>query len=136
MSLSNSYEVKLLDHLFMQTELTQLTNIYVSLHSASAGETGANELAASGNYSRALTAPSDWNVAVSGATTNANTITFDTASADWNSGSTIGFFGLWDHASETTSANFIGGGVISIPRSMLNGDTAKINAGTLIVSFD
>ena len=136
MSLGNTYEDKLLNHLMMKTAFTQLTHIWVALHSADSGETGANELGAVGAYARVETAPTDWNASSSGTVTNANEISFPTATDDWNSGSNIGYFSLWDHATDTGATHFIGGGSITTPKTVLAGDTAKFNASSLAVSID
>jgi hypothetical protein len=81
----------------------------------------------------------DWNAATNAdptVCTNATDIVFPTAGGDWSSGATFSHAGLWLHASSTTEANFGGFGALAVGRTVLNGDTLTIPAGSLSISID
>src|SRR5574338_116150 len=124
---SNYLEGKLLDWIFKQTSFgTAPTTRFVSLHSGDPGDTGASELGATGSYARAQLDPdtdnstnTNWNAkGTSGqASTMSNklAITFPQATADWNSGSAIQYWALWDASTSGNclwSGTFTGGGVV------------------------
>ena len=54
MSVSDSYENSMLDHITGRTTLTFVAQIYVSLHTADPGETGASEFTDSGYARKAI----------------------------------------------------------------------------------
>lgn len=142
--LSNYVEAKVLDWVFKQTAFGSApTVLYVSLHSADPGDTGASEL--SGNsYARAQLNPDtnnstdvNWNAkGTSGqAATMSNKldITFPTATGNWT---TATYFGIWDASS---SGNLLWSGAITGGLTVNNGNTAKFTAGTpgqLVVTID
>ena len=66
-----------------------------------------------------------------GGTANAIVVTFPTATADWNSAATIGYFGIFDAAS---AGNCLYVGAITTPRVVTNGTTASFAAGALTVT--
>lgn len=141
--LSNTLETKVLEWIFKQTAFgTAPTALYVSLHSADPGDTGASELSTgTGSYARAALAPdtnnstnTNWN-AVTSATgpnsiSNKLAITFPTATADWNSGSAIKFASIWDASS---AGNCLVSGIAvngSTGTVVLNGVTLSFAAGS------
>jgi len=85
--------------------------IFVSLHSADPGDTGASELPSTGSYARVscATTAAFWNAPViSGGghrLDNGSIIAFPTATADWNGQTAIPGFGLWD--ADVTALNNI-----------------------------
>ena len=109
---SDAYETAILNHVFRTTALAQASSVYVSLHTADPGDTGASEVSG-GSYARAAVSRADasWNApATSGsgkAITNAGAIAFPTATADWG---TVTHVGFWDAASAGT---FIAGGALT-----------------------
>lgn len=138
--LSNYVESKLVNWLFKQTAFGSApTALYVALHSADPGDTGANELAATGSYARAQLNPdtdsstnTNWNAAgTSGSAatmSNKLAVTFPTATANWNSGSAIQYFSIWDASS---SGNCLFSGTISASGVVvLNGTTLSFAGGT------
>lgn len=141
MSFSNYTAKALLNSLFGKTSdfgaLASVPDIYVALSSTTPTETGTNVTEPSGgSYARVATVAADWNAATNAdpsVVTNANAITFPTASADWVSGSDLTDFALYDAA---TSGNYLGKGTITVPKPVLNGDPAEFPAGTLSVSLD
>jgi len=97
MALSTYSSNKLLDHVLRNTAWTKPTNVYISLHTADPGLTGANE-EAGGWYARKVAA---WAAATtSGVATNA-ALTWDAVTG---SIATITHIGMWD---AITTGNFL-----------------------------
>jgi hypothetical protein len=83
-----------------------------------------------GSYDRVAKTNNTTNFAsISGASAkvNSNAITWTTASADWNSGSTIPQFIVFDGNAKTGADNNLLWGDWTVAKSVLNGDTAQIN---------
>jgi hypothetical protein len=95
------FAVALDDYMLDQAGTNKL--LYISLHTADPGGTGANELTG-GSPAYARKAAS-WSAAVSGAKNLASTLTFNVPA-----GSTVAFIGLWD---ALTGGNFQGGGPLA-----------------------
>lgn len=139
--ISNYLETKVLEWLVKQTAFgTAPSALHVSLHSADPGDTGANELAATGSYARAALAPdtnnatnTNWNAVDEPVTakriSNKLDITFPTATADWNGGAAIKFFAIWDASS---AGNCLVSGAVngSTGVVVLSGNTLKFTGGT------
>lgn len=129
MSASNYMEEKILDHLFGLATWTAPASIYVSLHTADPGETGASEV--SGNsYARSLAGVGSANwTRTSQTVTNDNPVTFTgpTPSA-W---ATVTHFGFWDAA---TSGNFIGGNALDNSRAPEVDVALSFAAGELVAT--
>jgi len=68
-----------------------------------------------------------------GQTSNNNAVTFPTATADWNSAATIGYFAIYD---ASTGGNLLYWGPLTTPRAVTNGTTASFAAAALTVSED
>jgi hypothetical protein len=126
------------DQVFGKAAFTNPNGVmYISLHTADPGVDGqtSNEVSG-GSYARKLTAASDFNAATTAdpsVTTNANTLTFVTATANWG---TVTHFGLWRTLAGTTAADFIGRGALSASQTINNTNTASFAAGALSHSFD
>ena len=137
--LSQFVETKVLEWMFKQTAFgTAPSTLFVALHSADPGDTGASELSATGSYARAQLNPdtnnstnTNWNAVDEPGTakriSNKLDITFPTATANWNSGSAIGFWAIWD---ASTSGNCLCSGTITGGLTVNNGNTAKFTGGT------
>ena len=99
-------------------------SVYVSLHTADPGLTGASEVASAGGYARvAVTraAGSFSAPATSGSNrqaTNSATITFPAPTGTWG---TVTHYGVWD---ASTGGNFLMGGALDTSRSPVSGDNA------------
>jgi len=110
--------------------------VYISLHSADPGATGANELAISAGYTRKAVSAntSEWTAPADGSGNrfieNVNPITFATASGDWV---TATHFGVWDD-DETGPGNYLRGSALTTPRTVINGTTAEFAAGDLTIA--
>jgi hypothetical protein len=124
MSISDYYENKILDHMLRGTAFTPPSTVYVSLHTADPGETGANELTG-GGYSRK---PVTFNAPSGGSMTNSADIDFPNMPA-----ATITHVALWDAAS---AGNCLWTGALTAPKTTNAGDTFRIPAGQLTVSLD
>lgn len=85
-----------------------------------------------GSYARVATSAATWNSASGGSISNAATITFPAATADWSAGANLTYAVLYDAA---TVGNVIGYGVLAVPKGILNGDQMSIAAGTLTITI-
>lgn len=141
MSFSNRTAQALLNSLFGKSSnfgaLASAPTIYVALSSSAPAEDGTNVTEpSSGSYARKSTAAADWNAATSAdpsVVTNANAITFVTATGNWLSSADLTHFALYD---ALTSGNYLGGGALTVAKPVLNGDTASFAPGSLSVSLD
>lgn len=126
MPLGTDYADDVIDNVVNNIEADlSYPNVYVSLHTADPGATGASEVPATNNYSRKQTAPADWNAAGSKSATNANVLTFATPSGSWG---TITHAGLW---TASTGGTFIAGGILGASKQPDNEDTVRFNAAAL-----
>ena len=154
---SDVLENKLLDFIFRGQTLaltgatatwSAVPTLYIALGTAAA-DNSFTELAASGAYARAKAcagstqALTDWN-GTHGTTTGASSgtdgiietaiaVTFPTATADWNSASTIGQFAIYDALS---GGNLLYSAALTTARAVTNGTTASFAAGALSVTED
>ncbi len=116
----------------MMNTLFDTAHIYVSLHNGDPGTAGSGGTEASGgSYAAVDTVPADWNSATNATppvVTNANTITFPTATASWG---TATFAGLWTHATTRDEANYIGSCLLSQSYTIPNAAQTSFPAGTL-----
>jgi len=124
MSLSNSYENSMLDHITGRTTLTFVAQIYVSLHTADPGETGANEFSDSGYARKAI----NFNAATTSGAINNGQVDFNSIV---DGPVTAAHFGLWTAASGGT---FIFGGAFTSSKNYVIGATPKILDDALTVS--
>lgn len=133
MSFSNYLENEILDHIFTDVGFSAgVATIFLSLHSADPGETGASEISASGGGPLRITATrnTDWNSASTGLTDNANALTWSGMPS-----ATVTHVGMWDD-SAGASENFLMGGSLSATAVLNSGDTFEIAAGDLDITLD
>lgn len=131
----------LLNSLFGKTSdlgaLASAPTIFVGLSSTTPTETGTNVTEpSSGSYARVETEAADWNSATSAdpsVVTNANAITFPTATGDWVSAADLTHAVFYDAA---TNGNFLGAGALTDPKPVLNTDTPSYAAGAITFSLD
>ena len=121
--MSSYLEDEILDHTLGVGAYTMPTSIYISVHSASPGGTGANEIA-----STTRQGDTAFNAASSGATANTSAITFTSMPS-----ATVSHIGIWDAAA---SGNFLWEGALSSSVVCGSGDTFEIAAGDLDVTLD
>ena len=103
MSASNYLELAILDHIFGGTAFSVPATVYIGLHTANPGETGATAEVAVGAYARkdVTNDNTGWDAAAAvsglGTTKNAAIIQFtDPSGANWG---TITHFSIWDASS-------------------------------------
>jgi len=99
--------------------------LFVSLHSATPGTTGASELSGDGYARQAVT----WNAATGQAITNDGDIVFGPASAEWAEAT---YYGLW---SAVTGGTFIAGAALADPVTVPNEGSATFIDTTLEMSL-
>jgi len=144
--LSNTLEQNILKWLFKTTNMPNApTTLWFSLHSADPADTGGNELTGNG-YGRGQLDPdpnASTNAAYTAITTsgtnsriqNVGTINFPQAqTGNWNGGSAILYWGLWDASSNGTF--LIGGSISPSGVVVLQGNTLSIAANQLTFDID
>jgi len=135
-SFSDYAENKIIDHITGKTSFTMPT-IYIALVTtvptdASIGSTLVEPSTGGTAYARKSTAGADWNAAASGATDNANALTFATATGSgWG---TIVGFALCDSAT-VGAGNVIAWGSLT-SKTIAAGDTASFAVGDLDITLD
>ncbi len=118
MALGTTYGNNLLKLIFKQTNWTAPTQVLLSLHTASPGTTGANEVA-DVNYARQdITA--SMGTPASKSVSNTSAVTFPQAAA----GYTVTHWGLWDQ-----SGTFIDGGAFTSSVTLAISDYYNIPIG-------
>lgn len=130
----------LLNSLFGKTSdlgaLASAPTVYVALSTTDFGDDGSGGTEPSGgSYARKSTSASDWNAATDAdpsVVDNANAITFAAATADWASGSDLGYFALFD---ASTSGNCLASGSLGTAKAVLSGDTIEFAAGDLSITL-
>lgn len=124
---SDYYENKVIDHMLRNQAFTPPATVYVGLYTAAPTDAGGGTEVSGGSYARqAVTLAA----ASAGSTQNSADITFPTATADWG---TIVAAGLFDAAS---AGNLLAWNNLTASKTVSNGDTFKITAGSLTISVD
>lgn len=129
MSKTDYAENKVLDHLTGKATFAAVTS-RVGLFTAAPSDSGGGTEVSGGSYARVTTAAGDWNSAASGSTSNANSITFPTASGSWG---TVTHFGLFDAAS---GGNLLRWAALTTSKTVGSGDTPSFAAGALVFTED
>lgn len=125
MPLSSYARDKLMDHLLKGTAFTQPANVYISLHTADPGLTGASE-ATGGTYGR-QSANTSFAASASGSKATNAALTFTLMPAG-----TFTHFGVWD---ASTTGNFLWGGALTASKTLAAGDTLQFNSGQLTLTL-
>lgn len=125
MALSAYLRDRLLDHYLKGASFTQPTNVYVSLHTADPGTTGASE-AGGGSYARQLASAS---FAAAAAGSKASNAIIDFAAMP---AATITHAGVWDAVS---GGNFLVGGALAASKTTNSGDTFRFASGSLTATL-
>lgn len=124
--MSNFLEGELYDHLMRNLAYTAPTTLYVALFTTDPTDADSGTEVSAGSYLRqsiAFGAPTD------GAGSNSSAVTFPTATASWG---TVTHFGIYDAVS---SGNLLLHTPLTASKVVGNGDTFKVNAGDLTVTF-
>lgn len=136
MPLSHQIANKILDHLTGKATWTAPAAVYVGFSSTAPTKTATNIIEPSGgSYARIQITAAQFISATASATENNTDKTFATATADWLTGTALGYITLWDHVSNSAESNFLGYTSMTVARSVLNGETMKILNGDLDLSF-
>ncbi len=118
MALGTTYGNNLLKLIFTQTNWTAPTQVLMSLHTASPGTTGANEV--SDTYYVRQDITSSMGTVASKSVTNTSAIVWDTVVTPY----TVTHWGLWDQA-----GTFIDGGAFTGSVALSAGDHYNIPIG-------
>jgi hypothetical protein len=143
-SMTDYLENKLLDWLIRGQTLTQLTNVYISLHTASCSDSSTGTEVTGGSYARVTVAANmtQWagtqsagsttaSSGTNGTTSNNNAVTFPAPTANWG---TITHFGVFD---ASTSGNQLFCAALTVSKTVNNGDAApSFAAGALTIQLD
>ena len=138
-NLSNYAENKIIDHIFRGRQWTAPVTLYAALFTAPTDDAGGGTEVAGGGYARVAITCSDanWNATqggapaaassgTSGATANANAITFPAPTGNWGQ---VTHAALYD---APAAGNQITHGPLTTPKTVNNGDPApSFTAGAL-----
>ncbi|HEX7123224.1 MAG TPA: hypothetical protein VF178_12685 [Gemmatimonadaceae bacterium] len=123
MSISAYLEDRILDKVLRGVDFT-VAAVYVSLHSADPGETGANEASGAGYARQAVT----FAAAADGTSASNAVVEFsDMPAGTWT------HVGLWD---APTGGNFLWGGPLTEPKATNAGDVFRLPVGNITVALD
>jgi hypothetical protein len=129
-SASNYAENKIIDHLTGKTSFA-MPSVWVGLSTtAMSTDAGTFTEVSGGSYARKSTAGADWNAASSGSATNANAITFTTATGNWG---TIQSAALFDASS---AGNMLLWADLTASKTVNNGDTFSFAASNFTITLD
>ena len=133
MTFTTLIDNSILDRFWNGTAWTGPTNIYAGFSSTTPnkGGTGITE-PSTGAYARQQITTANVNAAASSSATFATDVTFPVATADYVAGANLTYIVLWDAATAGTVVGYI---LITNPKPILNGDTAKIVAGDLALTM-
>lgn len=126
-ALTNFAENKLLDHLLGVAEYPMPTSLYVGLFTAAPGEGGGGTEVSGGGYARVRLTASP---ASSGSASNASTLTFPRATANWGIVTHVGVFDA------QTGGNLLVYGALSTSVQVLTNDVVVIPAQSLVFTAD
>lgn len=138
-SMSDYLEGQIITHAFRTGSWTKPTVLAVALGTA-CSDSAFTEIANSGSYARVNANPLDatWAAATSGngTTSNVGAIAFPTPTANWNSGSAITHFAIYDSATYG-AGNMYFCAALTTSKTVNNGDAAPyFPAGALTVQVD
>lgn len=131
-SIADYAENKVLELLVGKTAFTT-PSVWVALFTAAPSDTGGGTEATGGSYARKSTAGADWAAASGGSITNANDITFVTATGTW--GGAITHCALIDSSTSGGSNNYIAWADLAASKTVASGDVFKFLAGALVFTL-
>lgn len=130
--LSNYVEAKVLDCIFNQTTFTAPAAIYLSLHTADPGETGANEMPNAESYAR-VNVTNSFAAASGGSLTSDVEVLLAEAGGDgWAAATHVGF---WDSGTHG-AGNFLWGGALTASKTAGVGVAIRFPSGQISASLD
>lgn len=133
MSFTDFLELEVLDQLFGGLDYTEGANIWLGLSTTTPTDAGGNFTEPVGNgYARPSFAnnKTTWTTAAAGALANAIEMAFAAATGAWG---TVTHFGIFD---AVTGGNLLATGVLSVAKTIDDGDTPKFAIGTLDITLD
>lgn len=133
MSATNYLENKIRDHINGVATYTPVATVYIALHTADPGETGATGEVTGGSYARVSLANSGsgFNASSGGAATNIPVVQFPDPTANWG---TVTHYSKWDAAS---AGNCLEYAALTASKVVNSGDPGpRFNAGSLSESVD
>lgn len=132
MTASNYLELEVLDHVLGGADYTRPATVYVGLHTADPGETGATGEVSGNNYSRASVTnnSTNWPAASGGSKSNGASITFATPSGSWG---TVTHFSIWDAA---TTGNCLFKGALTASQTIGSGNAVSFGVGAITITAD
>lgn len=126
-SATNYLENKLLDHALGTTTFTKPSNVYVGLFTVAPSDSASGTEVSGGSYSRKI---ATFDSAVNGSTSNNSNIDFLNMPS-----CTVVAVGIF--TSETSQLNdLIFWSELATSRTLVSGDTVRINSGSLVVTLD
>jgi len=132
-SFSNYMENAVLNQILGGQAYSTPATVYVALSTSAYQEdgSGGNEPVGNG-YARVSVTnnTTNWPVTTTGSKTNANSITFASASGSWGS---IGYVGIFD---QLTGGNLLMYGTLSIAKSPTSGDVLSYAPGNFVLNLD
>ena len=134
--LVDATEDDILDHIFGGPDYTRLGTLYLGLSSTTPTDAGGNFTEPSGGaYDRVDVVNNATNFpgASGGAKANGAEFTFAQATADWVGGANLTHFGFFD---ANVAGALICWGALTVPKPVLNGDTARFPIGDLDITLD
>lgn len=133
MTASNFLENEVLDHVLGGADYTRPATVYVALHTADPGETGATGEVSGNAYARVAVTNNvtNWPAASNGAKSNGTAINFPTPTpSGWG---TVTHWSIWDAVS---GGNCLFVGALSASKTINADDGVSFGAGTLTISAD
>ena len=134
MSFTDFLELEVLDQLFGGLDYAEPATVYIALSTTTPTDAGGNFTEPVGNgYVRLSVAnnKTSWTTAAAGALANAIAFTFATASG--GSWGTVTYFGIYDAVS---AGNLVAYGVLTVSKTINDGDTAEFAIGDLDITLD
>lgn len=122
---------KLLEVQVGKTAYTTPT-VYLAMSSTAPTLAGTNVTEPSGGAYARVATTGLWGTAAAGSITNSGAITFPSATADWLAAANLTYGVLYD---ALTAGNCLGYGVLTVPKNVLNGDTASIAIGGVTITI-
>lgn len=131
-SKSNYLENEILDHVLGGGDYPRPATVYVALFTVAPTDVGGGTECSGGSYARVAVANNDtnWPAAAGGAKANGIAIAFPEATGDWGE---VVAFGIFD---ALVAGNLMYWGDITVPKSILTGDTANFPVGDIDITED
>jgi hypothetical protein len=134
-ALSNYLEAALLNLTLRNTPFTAPANVYLALFTSNPTDAAGGTEVSGGSYARQAVATSSGFTApaTNGSATqvtNANTVTWPAATANWGS---VTHFGIFDASS---GGNLLYHGALTTPKTVASGDTFRFLANALAINLD